>query len=82
MEVHFSDDAEAKLVRIASEQECHPEAFVREAVERAVHDEWFLRKMEQGIAAAVNLATNETRTPFLLFAAGKMMFHRRPLSRP
>lgn len=53
MEVHFSEDLQAKLMRLASGQGRDAAAFVREAVERAVnYDERFLRELEKGIAAA------------------------------
>lgn len=53
MQVHFSEDVEAKLNRLASEQGRDAETFVREVVERAVnYDEWFLGEVEKGVAAA------------------------------
>ncbi len=53
MEVHFSEDVQAKLSRLASEQGRDAEAFVREAVERPLnYDEWFVREVENGIAAS------------------------------
>jgi len=53
MEVHLSADLEAKLSRIAAEQGRPTETFVLEALERIVDfDEWFLREVEKGEAAA------------------------------
>ena len=53
MEVHFSEDVQAKLIRLASEQGRDAETFVREVVERAVnHDDWFLQEVEKGMAVA------------------------------
>jgi predicted transcriptional regulator len=55
MEVHFSEDVQAKLIRLASEQGRDAETFVREVVERAVnHDDWFLQEVEKGMAVADN----------------------------
>ena len=53
MEVDFTPDLQAKLARLASEQGRDTKALVREAVERLVnHDEWFIREVEKGLAAA------------------------------
>lgn len=53
MEVHLSPDLEAKLSRVAAEQGRDAETLVQEAVERLVdYDEWFLREVEKGLAAA------------------------------
>jgi predicted transcriptional regulator len=53
MQVHFPPDLEGKLNRIAAEQGKNSEALVCEAVERLVgYDEWFVREVEKGIAAA------------------------------
>ena len=53
MEVRFNPDLQAKLARLASEQGCDSETLVVEAVERLVnYDEWFLREVEKGLAAA------------------------------
>ena len=53
MEVHLNPDLQAKLSRIAAEQGRPTETLVQEAVERLVdYDEWFLREVEQGLAAA------------------------------
>jgi predicted transcriptional regulator len=53
MEVHLNPDLQAKLMQLASEQGRDTEALVVEAVERMVnYDEWFIREVEKGIAAA------------------------------
>ena len=53
MEVDFTPDLQAKLTRLAAEQGPDTKAIVREAVERFVdYDEWFLREVEKGLAAA------------------------------
>ncbi len=53
MEVHFSSDLEAKLARMAAAQGRATETLVQEAVERSLdYDEWFLREVEKGLAAA------------------------------
>lgn len=53
MEVDFTPDLEAKLDRLAAEQGRDRKVLVREAVERLVnYDEWFIREVEKGLAAA------------------------------
>jgi len=53
MEVNLTPDLEAKLIRLAAERGSDTQALVREAVERFVdYDEWFLREVERGLAAA------------------------------
>ena len=53
MEVRLKPDLEAKLSRLASEQGRDRESLVVEAVERMVnYDEWFIREVEKGLAAA------------------------------
>ena len=53
MEVDLTLDLEAKLTRLAAEQGRDAGALVREAVERLVnYDEWFVREVERGLAAA------------------------------
>lgn len=53
MEVPLTPDLQAKLTRLASQQGRPSEALVIEAVERLVsYDEWFLREVEKGLAAA------------------------------
>ena len=53
MEVDLTPELEAKLTRLAAEQGRDTRALVREAVERLVnYDEWFVREVEKGLAAA------------------------------
>ena len=53
MEIDFPPELEGKLNRIAAEQGKDSAALVFEAVERLVgYDEWFVREVEKGIAAA------------------------------
>jgi len=53
MEVVFSPDVQAKLSRLAAEQGRDTQSLVQEAVERLVdYDEWFIREVEKGLAAA------------------------------
>ncbi len=53
MEVHLRPDLEAKVARIAAEQGRDAGAIIQDAVERLVsYDEWFLREVEKGLAAA------------------------------
>lgn len=53
MEVHLTPELEAKLIRMAAQQGRDTETLAREAIERFVtYDEWFLREVEKGVAAA------------------------------
>jgi len=53
MEVPLTPDLQMKLSRLAAEQGRATEALVVEAVERMVnYDEWFLREVDKGLAAA------------------------------
>jgi predicted transcriptional regulator len=53
MEVPLTPDLRAKLSRLAVQQGRPAEALVVEAVERLVnYDEWFLREVQKGLAAA------------------------------
>ena len=53
MELHLDPDLQAKLSRLAAEQGRDSESLVVEAVERLVnYDEWFVREVEKGLAAA------------------------------
>jgi predicted transcriptional regulator len=53
MEVNIGADLQAKLARLATERGSDTQALVREAIERLVdYDEWFLREVETGLAAA------------------------------
>jgi predicted transcriptional regulator len=51
--VDISPDLHAKLARLAAEEGRDPEALARDAIERMVdYDEWFLREVDKGLAAA------------------------------
>jgi predicted transcriptional regulator len=53
MEVPLSPDLRQKLGRLAEQQGRASEDLVLEAVERLVnHDEWLLREIDKGLAAA------------------------------
>jgi predicted transcriptional regulator len=53
MEVRITPDLESKLVRLATDRGQDAQALVREAIERLVdYNEWFLREVERGLAAA------------------------------
>ncbi|HEY4904126.1 MAG TPA: hypothetical protein VIH89_11685 [Candidatus Sulfotelmatobacter sp.] len=53
MEVPLSPDLQEKIRRLAAQQGRASENLVIEAVERMVnYDEWFLREVEEGLAAA------------------------------
>jgi predicted transcriptional regulator len=53
MEVNISTDLEAKLARLATERGRDAQSLVQEAIEKLVeYDEWFLREVESGLAAA------------------------------
>jgi predicted transcriptional regulator len=53
MDVPLNPDLQAKLTRLAAQQGRASEALVVEAVERLVnYDEWFLREVDKGLAAA------------------------------
>ena len=53
MEVDLTPDLEAKLTRLAAEQGRDTRVLVREALERLVnYDEWFVREVDKGLAAA------------------------------
>ena len=53
MEIHLNPELQAKLNRVASESGRDTQSLVQEAVERFVdYDEWFLREVEAGLAAA------------------------------
>jgi predicted transcriptional regulator len=53
MDVPLNPDLQAKLSRLATQQGRASEALVVEAVERLVnYDEWFLREVDKGLAAA------------------------------
>jgi predicted transcriptional regulator len=53
MEVQLTPDLEAKLARLAAESGRDKQSLGREAIERLVdYDEWFLREVDKGLAAA------------------------------
>ena len=53
MEVNLAPDLQAKLARLATERGRDAQALVQEAIEKFVdYDEWFLREVEIGLAAA------------------------------
>jgi predicted transcriptional regulator len=53
MEIPLAPDLQSKLNRLAAQQGRPTEALVVEAVERLVsYDEWFLREVQKGLAAA------------------------------
>ena len=53
MEISLTPDLQAKLTSMAAQQGRPTEALVVEAVERMVsYDEWFLRVVRKGLAAA------------------------------
>ncbi len=53
MEVNLSPELEAKLNRKAAERARDSQSLGREAIERMVdYDDWFVREVEKGIAAA------------------------------
>ena len=53
MEVPLTPDLQKKLSRLAAAQGRDSQSLVVEAVERLLnYDEWFLREVEKGIAAA------------------------------
>jgi predicted transcriptional regulator len=53
MDVPLNPDLQAKLQRLAEQQGRASSALIVEAVERMVnYDEWFLREVDKGLAAA------------------------------
>jgi predicted transcriptional regulator len=53
MEVRLNPDLQAKLAELASQQGRDSEELIVDAVERMVnYDQWFLREVEKGMAAA------------------------------
>ena len=53
MDVPINPDLQAKLRRLAEQQGRASTALIVEAVERMVnYDEWFLREVDKGLAAA------------------------------
>ena len=50
MEVHFTPELEAKLNRIAAENQRGPDEYVRELVEQYLdHDGWFRQEVKKGL---------------------------------
>jgi predicted transcriptional regulator len=50
MEVHFTPELEAKLNRIAAENQREPDEYVRELVEQYLdHDGWFRQEVKKGL---------------------------------
>jgi predicted transcriptional regulator len=53
VEVHFTQDQQTKLSRMAVTQGRAAEALVQEAVDRLLrYDEWFSQEVDKGLAAA------------------------------
>jgi len=53
MQVYFPQELQERIDRAAAEQGRDSESLVREAVERSLdYDQWFLREVENGLAAA------------------------------
>jgi len=53
MEVNLNPDLQARLTRLAADPGSDAGTLVQEAVERLVdYDEWFLREVREGVAAA------------------------------
>jgi predicted transcriptional regulator len=53
MEVNLNPDLQAKLTRLAADRGSDAGTLAQEAIERFVdYDEWFLREVEKGVAAA------------------------------
>ena len=53
MEVNLNPDLQAKLTRLAADRGSDTGTLVQEAIERFVdYDDWFLREVEKGVAAA------------------------------
>ena len=53
MELRVSPDIEARLARLAAERGLNTEAVVQEAILKLLdYDEWFVREVDKGLAAA------------------------------
>jgi len=53
MEVNLNPDLQARLTRLAADRGSDAGTLVQEAEERLVdYDEWFLREVREGVAAA------------------------------
>jgi predicted transcriptional regulator len=69
MEVPINPDLLEKLRRVAAEQGRASEALIVEAIERLVnYDEWFLREIDQGLAAADRTEARHARACHHRFA--------------
>jgi predicted transcriptional regulator len=52
MEVQFTPDQQAKLSRMAAEQDRAAESLVQKAVDRLLsYEEWFSKEVDKGLAA-------------------------------
>jgi predicted transcriptional regulator len=50
MDVHFSPDLEARLARVAAENQSGVDEYVQQLVERYLdHDAWFREQVKQGL---------------------------------
>jgi len=53
MDLKLSPELQAKLERLAAQQGCDVQSLIQGAIERLVdYDEWFLRQVAKGVAAA------------------------------
>jgi predicted transcriptional regulator len=53
MQVNFPQELQDRIDRAAAAQGCDSQSLVCEAVERSLdYDQWFLREVEKGLAAA------------------------------
>ncbi len=53
MEVNLNPELQNKLARLAAERGRETQELVQEAIERFVNfDDWFIREVEKGLAAA------------------------------
>lgn len=59
MELNLSAELRNKLARIARGRGVSTEGLIREAIERLVHDDWFVREVEKGLA---QIESNDTLT--------------------
>ncbi len=50
MELNLSVELRNKLARIARGRGVSTEELIREAIERLVYDDWFVREVEKGLA--------------------------------
>jgi predicted transcriptional regulator len=53
MEIQLNPAQQERLSRMAAQQGRDPQSLVREAVEQLIeYDDWFIREVEKGLAAA------------------------------